>query len=66
MTKPQISSQLRRSVTERAKGCCEYCRSQEMFSTQVFSIEHILPISQSGTTTFDNLALACQGCNNNK
>ncbi len=66
MTKPQISSQLRRSVTERAKGCCEYCRSQEMFSTQVFSIEHILPISQSGTTTFDNLALACQGCNNHK
>jgi HNH endonuclease len=66
MTKPQISSQLRRTVTERAKGCCEYCQSQEMFSTQVFSIEHILPVSQSGTTTVDNLALACQGCNNHK
>jgi hypothetical protein len=41
--KPQISNQLRRTVTERAKGCCEYCQSQEMFSTQIFSIEHILP-----------------------
>lgn len=53
-------------VIERANGCCEYCRSQARFATQPFSIEHILPRSQGGNNTLDNLALACQGCNNHK
>ncbi len=50
----------------RACGCCEYCRSQERFSTQTLSIEHIQPRSQGGRTIPANLALACQGCNNHK
>jgi HNH endonuclease len=29
-------------------------------------IEHIFPLSQGGTTVAENLALACQGCNNYK
>jgi len=33
---------------------------------QPFSIEHILPGSKRGPTDLDNLALACQGCNNHK
>jgi 5-methylcytosine-specific restriction endonuclease McrA len=66
MTPRSISRQLRQAITERANGCCEYCRSQEIFSTQAFSIEHIIPISKQGETTDDNLALACQGCNNHK
>jgi hypothetical protein len=33
---------------------------------QPFSVEHIVPISQSGETVLENLALACQGCNNHK
>lgn len=66
MTPRSISRQLRQAVAERANGCCEYCRSQEIFSTQVFSVEHIIPVSQQGETTVDNLALACQGCNNHK
>ena len=28
--------------------------------------EHIIPKSQGGKTTLENLALACQGCNNHK
>jgi hypothetical protein len=36
------------------------------FATQSFSIEHILPRYKGGETTFDNLALSCQGCNNHK
>lgn len=47
-------------------GCCEYCRSQVRFAMQSFSVEHIVPRSQGGETTHDNLALACQGCNNHK
>jgi len=57
---------LRVLVEGRAKGCCEYCRSQARFATQAFSVEHITPRHQSGPTEEDNLALSCQGCNNHK
>jgi hypothetical protein len=33
---------------------------------QRFALEHFIPRSQGGTTSLDNLALACQGCNNHK
>jgi HNH endonuclease len=49
-----------------ARGCCEYCKSQARFATQSFSTEHIIPGHLGGETTLDNLALACQGCNNHK
>jgi len=32
----------------------------------VFSLEHIHSRSRGGSTTLDNLALPCQGCNNHK
>ena len=53
-------------MVERALACCEYCRSQARFATQSFSVEHIKPRSQDGSTTSANLALACQGCNGHK
>lgn len=62
----RVSDALRRSVRHRAAGCCEYCRSQERFATQLFSVEHIVPRSGGGRMALDNLALACQGCNNHK
>lgn len=39
---------------------------QVRFAIQPFSIEHIIPKSQGGETTLDNLAFSCQGCNNHK
>lgn len=57
---------LREEVERRARGRCEYCHSQARFSTQTFALEHITPRSRGGRTTLDNLALACQGCNNHK
>jgi hypothetical protein len=59
-------STLRRTVEQRAKGRCEYCQSPAKYSTQRFSLEHIIPRSQGATTSLDNIALACQGCNNHK
>lgn len=53
-------------VARRAYGCCEYCKCQAAFSPDTFSIEHILPLARSGSQTLENLALACQGCNNRK
>ena len=61
-----VSPELRMGVFERVSGCCEYCRSQAHYAMQSFSIEHIVPRSRGGDTVEDNLALACQGCNNHK
>jgi hypothetical protein len=66
MPESRISADLREQVSVRAGGCCEYCRSQARYATQAFSVEHILPLVQGGATRLDNLALACQGCNNHK
>ena len=66
MPERRITVQQKRDVVARARGYCEYCRSQERFAMQRFSVEHIVPLSLGGMTTLDNLALACQGCNNHK
>jgi hypothetical protein len=66
MSGERVSEALRRRVVARARSCCEYCRSQARYATQRFSVEHIRPRSRGGATVFENLALACQGCNNHK
>ncbi len=66
MPEPRISTGQRARVVERAKACCEYCQSQERYSPDPFSVEHILPLSNGGTNELENLAFACQGCNNRK
>jgi len=62
----EISEALRELVASRANGCCEYCKSQEAYSTERFSVDHIQPRIAGGPTTAENLALACQGCNSHK
>jgi HNH endonuclease len=57
---------LKKAVRQRAKFCCEYCLAQILFSADVFSIEHILPLSKGGLTVLINLAFSCQCCNNHK
>ena len=57
---------VRRAVVARARGRCEYCRTPERFAPEALSVEHIVPRSRGGTSTAENLALACQGCNNHK
>jgi len=66
MAKPRITARQKKAIVERARGCCEYCRSQARFAMQPFSVEHIIPQSQGGQNKLDNLALSCQGCNNHK
>lgn len=46
--------------------CCEYCGSQEAYSPDTFSVEHIIPLFKGGQNELDNLCNACQGCNNRK
>ena len=66
MPRQRVPLSLRRLVIRRARGCCEYCRAQERFSPEAFSVEHIVPRSAGGPTVESNLALSCQGCNNHK
>ena len=66
MRDQRVTAELRQQVVDRAHGCCEYCRSQARYATQSFSVEHILARARGGPTTVQNLALACQGCNNHK
>ena len=66
MSSESISPATRRQVLERARDCCEYCLCQRRFSSTPFSIEHLVPRSQGGSSEAANLALSCQGCNNYK
>jgi hypothetical protein len=66
MSESPISVKLKREIITQARGCCEYCRSQVKFSPDPFSVEHIIPRAKGGTSKANNLALACQGCNNRK
>ena len=66
MSERRVTARQKAAVTERARNCCEYCRSQADFSPQTFSVEHIVPRQRGGPTTLENLALSCQACNNHK
>jgi hypothetical protein len=62
---PKFSSlpETRLVVAERAKHCCEYCKSMDNFSPNDFTVDHILPEPMGGNDSLDNLAYACFLCN---
>jgi hypothetical protein len=66
MSESRLTQQQKNFIKQRAGGCCEYCFSQLAFCPDPFSIEHIIPHSKGGSNDPDNLAVACQGCNNFK
>ncbi len=66
MTRRRLPKQLRLLVKERAQGCCEYCLCQEDYGPDAFSDEHIVPLALGGKSKAENLARACQRCNNFK
>jgi 5-methylcytosine-specific restriction endonuclease McrA len=66
MSEVRPSADTKRRVAERARDRCEYCHCPARFSTDPFSVEHIVPRSAGGTSEEFNLALSCQGCNNRK
>lgn len=58
-----VPEHLRSAVVARAWGRCEYCQFPEEWSLGEFDVDHVIPRSRGGTTTLDNLALACPHCN---
>jgi 5-methylcytosine-specific restriction endonuclease McrA len=57
-----IAAELRRLVTQRAAGCCEYCRLSQEGQEATFHIDHVIPVAAGGETVAENLALACVSC----
>jgi HNH endonuclease len=66
MSSEYIPVALKQLVFDRAKGLCEYCRSQARFAIDPLVIDHIHPVSRGGKNIAENLALSCQTCNNYK
>jgi 5-methylcytosine-specific restriction endonuclease McrA len=54
----------RRNLFRRDEGVCQYCGRQ--VRTQEYSIDHVLPRSRSGATSWENCVLACLRCNAHK
>lgn len=51
----------RRNIFKRDHNACQYCRKQ--FHTEDLTIDHILPRSRGGKSTWENCCAACLPCN---
>lgn len=51
----------RRNIFARDSNQCQYCGKK--FPTTELSLDHVLPRSQGGQTTWENIVCACVGCN---
>lgn len=61
MKKENIPTHLRRRVIERDGFYCVYC--DEDLRDGEIHLDHVIPESQGGTTTYDNLQVTCRKCN---
>jgi len=57
-----VPERLRRLITKRAAGRCEYCGLAQAGQEATFHVDHVVPRSAGGPTTSTNLALACVSC----
>jgi hypothetical protein len=62
VSRPYISLELRRLVSDRADCLCEYCLIPNTNGVS-FQVDHIISVKHSGSTTADNLSYACIYCN---
>jgi 5-methylcytosine-specific restriction endonuclease McrA len=54
----------RRNIYRRDDYTCQYCGARP--GSELLSIDHILPRSRGGTSTWDNCVIACLKCNMKK
>jgi 5-methylcytosine-specific restriction endonuclease McrA len=54
----------RRNIFARDRNQCQYCGRH--FPTSELSLDHVLPRSQGGGSTWENLVCACVRCNTRK
>jgi len=61
MLKQHIPRNLRQRVIERDGLRCVYC--DEDLSDAEIHMDHVIPESQGGETTYNNLQVTCRKCN---
>lgn len=61
-----MNARLEELVWRRAGSRCEYCRLPQAVSPLPHAIDHVVARQHHGSTTEDNLALACFFCNSYK
>ena len=66
MSATHIPAHIRRLVSERAAGRCEYCQVFDTLVLAAHEIDHIVAEKHGGLTEANNLALACALCNKRK
>ena len=62
--KERIPLNLRRRVIERDGLHCVYC--DDDLSNKEIHMDHVIPESQGGNTTYNNLQVTCRKCNLDK
>ena len=51
----------RRNIFERDDNCCQYCGRK--FERSELTLDHVVPRSRGGSSTWNNIVLACIRCN---
>lgn len=51
----------RQNIFKRDQHSCQYCGTHHNLT-----IDHLIPLSKGGKSTWDNLVTACQSCNSRK
>jgi hypothetical protein len=54
----------RKALVKRDRSVCQYCNKK--LSANQITIDHVVPRSQGGVTSFINCVVACQLCNSKK
>lgn len=54
----------RRNIFFRDRNRCQYCR--KVFTQSELNLDHVVPLSRGGASTWDNVVCACVACNSRK
>ena len=54
----------RRNIFERDENTCQYCKKK--YDRSELTLDHVVPRSRGGTSTWQNIVLACIRCNMKK
>lgn len=57
----RVTKKIKDQLLQQAEGKCEYCGVKVNEKTAM--IDHKIPLSKGGTSTIENLAIACPKCN---
>lgn len=60
----QYTSEQRKIIYDKGNGCCQLCGRK--ISSNLFTLDHITPLSLGGADEMENLQCTCKSCNTQK